>query len=775
MIKSNQLITHWPDVLLFALVAKAFIGQSSWAYTWIVSGAAPLSFILVSGEVQHPKTRIFSWASIWILLVLINLAEAAASTSWLFFGIFTCLCWPMIFLASLFHWQFFAEWTRIVLRKVLYFVHFASDTIALFDLPALEIDVDVAGLMVIRGVKVSLSNLTLTAYGIEVGIKLSDDLEMALQTDKVTVAFFRRIDIAPVYGNIKGGAFEQTFAELEGDTRSADGQVLMDEDTPLLKAAAKAVRDTKQDSISPPPLPARSNTATPTTEPSSIPPPLPARSKTGIVTPSTPPLQDQGSSSSNTDATATSEENDQHLQRTPTALSDTSTVQSMPEHVADWSEEDQSHWSNPEKVSMADRMTDGRAPEDAGVKESVEQATSVMVDEENDGEMIRLQKIIREIEESSEIRKADASVRRLVERKKDSGDPENKVNLENDRHVRAAICSQLHRKASIQHAPKHSVRVTTLQQLAPPWMLRLFHRLPLLLRLLLNPLAYFHPIQIEAITVGASGRWMQSILGSELFKGYADRNQDIGKLRERIFEWLSDANFVVGLNDFTGQGLVPVNTEHDITCRMAVDEVTLYRTVPRQANLKKAIQLGGADSTVLVPSMLLPHHDHLLPSKDDRNKAEEDHRQKIRRHDSAPKVAQEERLLKKSIRDEVNCQISVHVRLPVCFDQDLLNFISALVKASKIIEFERAYEEITDTQVRSLKDFTKLVNTGLRESVKKVTVNAAANDRWIAKMVGKITKKLESAHGDVGYAGTIPVSLKPYREAAVPGETKLLP
>ena len=42
-------------------------------------------------------------------------------------------------------------------------------------------------------------------------------------------------------------------------------------------------------------------------------------------------------------------------------------------------------------------------------------------------------------------------------------------------------------------------------------------------------------------------------------------------------------------------------------------------------------------------------------------------------------------------------------------------------------------------------------------------------------MVGKITKKLETAHGDVGYAGAIPVSLKPYREAAVPGETKLLP
>lgn len=767
MINSNLITSRWPDALFVVLAAKAFIGHSSWAYTWIISGAAPLSYVLLSGEVQHPKTRILAWAPAWLLLTLINLAEAAASTSWLFFAIFTSFCWPLIFLASLFQWHFVAEWTRISLRKVLHFVHFASDTIALFDLPALEIDVDVAGLMVIRGVKLSLSTLTLTAYGIEVGIKLSDDLELALQTDKVTVALFRRIEIDPVYGNVKGGAYEQTFAELEGDTRSADGQVLMDENTPLLKAANKAVRDSKDDSLSPPPLPARSNTIQ-SPEPSSIPPPLPARSSTDITS-----VQDNNPSSSGTDATLATG-NDNALQRTPTTLSDTSTVQSAPEQVADWSEDDESHWSNPGKTTMADKMTDGRAPEDAGVKESVEQATSVLADEENDSEMVRLEKIIKSIEESSEVRKADASVRRLVERKKDNGS-ENKVNLENDRHVRAAICSQLHRKASIQHAPKHSVRVTTLQQLAPPWVLRLFHRLPLLLRLLLNPIAYFHPIRIEAITVGASGRWMQSILGTEMFKGYADRNTDIGKLRDRIFEWLSDANFVVGLNEFTGQGLVPVDTDNDITCRMAVEEITLYRTVPRQANLKKAVQLGGADSTVLVPSMLLPHHDHLLPSQDDRSKAEEMHRQKIRRSDSTPKAAQEERLLKKSIRDEVNCQMSVHVRLPACFDQELLNFISALVKASKIIEFEKAYDEVTETQVRSLKDFKNLVNTGLRESVKKVTVNAAANDRWIAKMVGKITKKLEGAHGDVGYAGAIPVSLKPYREAVVPGETKLLP
>ena len=50
-------------------------------------------------------------------------------------------------------------------------------------------------------------------------------------------------------------------------------------------------------------------------------------------------------------------------------------------------------------------------------------------------------------------------------------------------------------------------------------------------------------------------------------------------------------------------------------------------------------------------------------------------------------------------------------------------------------------------------------------------------NRWIAKMVGKITRKLEEARGDVGYSGDIPVPLEKYRNQALPGERpdKILP
>lgn len=50
------------------------------------------------------------------------------------------------------------------------------------------------------------------------------------------------------------------------------------------------------------------------------------------------------------------------------------------------------------------------------------------------------------------------------------------------------------------------------------------------------------------------------------------------------------------------------------------------------------------------------------------------------------------------------------------------------------------------------------LNKTAREGIKKAMVSAVVNDRWIAKLVGKITKKLETAHGDVGFSSDISVA-----------------
>ena len=90
-----------------------------------------------------------------------------------------------------------------MLRSLLRQLHFVNDEIAFFDIPALEIDTTVAGLMVIRGMSISLSTLTIIVHGVEVGIKLSDDLELAIQTEKVIIPLFRRIEVSDCMANVK--------------------------------------------------------------------------------------------------------------------------------------------------------------------------------------------------------------------------------------------------------------------------------------------------------------------------------------------------------------------------------------------------------------------------------------------------------------------------------------------------------------------------------------------------------------------------------------------
>ena len=166
-------------------------------------------------------------------------------------------------------------------------------------------------------------------------------------------------------------------------------------------------------------------------------------------------------------------------------------------------------------------------------------------------------------------------------------------------------------------------------------------------------------------------------------------------------------------------------------------------------------------------------------------------------------------------KDEAHVKLSVHGSLPATFDQSLLNFIGALVKATKIIEMEKHADEIEEHELPStpanvhdddasiksasrvdsgfksftknlrqglkdgstrdsIKDFARDLNQSTRDGVKKAMVGSMINDRWIAKMVGKVAAKLEQAQGDVGYSGEIPVALEPYRaRAELP--LKLLP
>jgi hypothetical protein len=68
-----------------------------------------------------------------------------------------------------------------------------------------------------------------------------------------------------------------------------------------------------------------------------------------------------------------------------------------------------------------------------------------------------------------------------------------------------------------------------------------------------------------------------------------------------------------------------------------------------------------------------------------------------------------------------------------------------------------------DGDLSGIKEFAHALNKGMKDGMKKAAVDGIINDKFIAKMVGKITRQLATAQGDVGYSGDIPVALEAYR------------
>jgi hypothetical protein len=544
----------------------------------------------------------------------------------------------------------------------------------------LEIDTEVEGLFVVRGITLSLSHLSIVAHGVEVGIKLSKDVELSIQVDEVTVRLFRSITIGDVYANVKGGEFEMTFGKL---SRRSTGDSLMVSDTPLLEAAA-----------------ARGDT------------------------------------------------------------------------------------TRPDFARTRSRVTSGGYPKDVSAKKGLDSLTQISPDDTYQ----KYKAALAYIQKTSSIQESLAEIEK-------SRPYDTNFAVGNEKSLRAAICSQLHDRPSVPHPPLQSVRVTTLKNLSSPRTRQFMHRLPLLLRLLLNPLSYFHPIKIASITAAGSGKWLQHTLHEHVFKHYGETDSGIRRLERRVSMWLSDANFVLELVDINALANVPLSTKNDITSQLKINDVLAYRTLPKEVNLKEVVRLGGADANVTIPSFLLPHHEHVLPPEP----TEEDelrHEEEVEQADGLPKEVQAAKELERAIKDETVVPFSAHAKLPAIFDQELLDFIAALVKAVKIIEMEKdpevqeVAEALEETDImesptsptkRSLRDVALQLNANMKKSMKvvndgmrRVGIDAVANDRFIAKLVGKITKKLETAQGDLGYSGDIPVPLKPYRDRAE-SATKLLP
>ena len=590
-----------------------------------MSGAPALTFFVLLGEV-HGR-RVLPFTNFWSMLTTVNLAYAVASTSWLLYWGFTSLCYASIFLTCLFQFEIVGALTRWTMRELVKQLHFIDDKIALFEIPALEIDTEAEGLMVVRGVTFSLSTLSFTVHGIEVAIKLYDGVELAIQADTTTVSLFRSIDVGDCFANLKSR--DEMSIETPSTASSSEGQAAF----PVLDG------------------------------------------------PTLGKLPDGRASSINIKSTAANKKPSKHL-------SPTDAINNIAQH------------------SM--------------LKESA-------------GDRYRQK--LESIDNSSAIRQSRGHLRKLQEKREDTGKD---AHAADENAFRAAICFLLHSKPSVPHSPEQSIKVTTLQNILGPIARRFTHRLPLLLRLLLNPIAYFHAIKIASITATGSGRWVKADLLQKTFKTYDDSDAELEDLKEQISAWISDANFAIELSNIVGQALVPLLPSFDIDCRLSCGVVKVYRSPIMTSDLNQVAHLTGADASFLIPSFLLPHHEHLIPA--------------------APRKNQQD--LDEIEKDEAMIRFSMHASLPATFDQELLDFVTMLAKASKLIEIEQTPSSM-DEVVRKFSDFTGALNSKMKEKLLKTAIG---NEEWAAKLFGKILSKLEQLNGNLGYRGDFPLQLKGYRE-----------
>ncbi|EPE33283.1 hypothetical protein GLAREA_06295 [Glarea lozoyensis ATCC 20868] len=684
--------------IAFALLTGILCTFSSWSRRWTVSGAPLFQVLVLLGRARG--NQVLPLLHFWPLFTAFNLTYAVCSTSWLLYWTFTAACYPAIFLVCLVSFDVVSNFVRRSLRALLKELQFIDDRIAFFNIPALEIDTEVDGLMVLRGITFQLSTLSFVVHGVEVGIKLSDDMELAIQCEEVTIKLFRGIVVGDCFANLKGGEFEMTFGKVKAKSHDADGDAVFIENTPLLRAATM------------------------------------------------------------------------EADRRSLAESDTSSIKSPVEPKFFFNEEEEG-----KTVKMTEEMTNNHAPEDSSPKESLSLIKKMSPDnEEASG---KYKRTVEFIQQTNAIYEARQHIQGLNKEaiKRD----QNSFGHDDLNGLRAAVCSYVHSTPSVPHPPQKSIKVTTLQNLMPPWLRRFLHRLPLLYRLLLNPISYFHPVKIESITATASGKWIRYMLVENVLKDYSGSDDEIKGLKKKFAQWLIDANFAVQLGNITGIAQVPIISSYDIVTMLGFEDVMAYRTIPETVELKQVLRLGGADARFVIPSFLLPHHDHLLPPLPTAE-IKQELQAKVATADGKPKELQATHELEQALKDEANVQISVHARLPACFDQQLLDFIAALVKATKIVEFDKVAAEETgdeeddEERKRGIKELGRAFTGSMKRTVKKAVVGGVVNDRWIARLVGKVTKTLESAQGEAGYTGGIPVKLEVYRTGEVVREgDKILP
>lgn len=166
--RNPQLKSHASAaIIILTILTAALAAFNFWSTKWVTSGAAVESLLLAYASLNGALIR--RGLHLWTSLAALNVSFALLSTSWLLYPAFAAACYLAILLTCFSLFPVVSSLIRKWVRRILPQFHFFRDKIGLFKIPALHIDTQVSGLFVVRGITVSLLNLRIDAYGLEVG------------------------------------------------------------------------------------------------------------------------------------------------------------------------------------------------------------------------------------------------------------------------------------------------------------------------------------------------------------------------------------------------------------------------------------------------------------------------------------------------------------------------------------------------------------------------------------------------------------------------------
>lgn len=154
--------------LLAVLVVVLLSSSTTHSLAWLKSGAAIETLLITYSSFTN--TRLGQSLPLLPTIASLNLLYAVASTSWLLYSLFAALCYPLAGLTVILVFPWASRTLTRWLGRLLKQSRIAGDKIVITNLPGLEFDPGVvSGLIVVRGLTLSLSDLRIEAYGIEAG------------------------------------------------------------------------------------------------------------------------------------------------------------------------------------------------------------------------------------------------------------------------------------------------------------------------------------------------------------------------------------------------------------------------------------------------------------------------------------------------------------------------------------------------------------------------------------------------------------------------------